>query len=103
MWDKNVTRPPGSGAWRRGLAAVATAATVLIAGCGGSSKRLACAGLPTNHQSRQYFAVIVGAPVTKRFACANLGEPHSVKQLAGGRERWFYGKSSVGTLTFTIK
>lgn len=109
--DKNVIRPPGSRTWLGGLAATAAAA-VLIAGCGrpgqlltrgGFSKRSACAGLPTNHQSHRYFAVIVGAPVTKRFACANFGEPFSVRQRAGGHERWVYGKTSVGTLTFTIK
>jgi len=100
MWSQNgqnVTRLPGSGAWRGRLAAVA--ATVLIAGCESSSKPAGCAGLATSHH---YYSIIVGVPLTKRFACQTFGEPRSVRQLVGGRERWSYGKAKANSISLVI-
>ncbi len=74
-------------------------ATVLIAGCGSSSKPAACAGLATSHH---YFSIIVGVPLTKRFACQTFGEPRSVRQLVGGRERWSYGKVKANSIPLVI-
>lgn len=90
------------------------AVTVLIAGCagprqllslGGSLMRSACAGLPTDHQPDRYFAIIVGVPLTRRFACESFGKPVSVRRIADGRERWSYEKAGApaGPLVITVK
>ena len=71
-----------------------------ITGCGGSSARSACAGLPTL-TAKGAFSLIVGQVQRKRFVCRQFGDPRSVKQLSGGHQLWTYGRGphSIGTLT----
>lgn len=68
----------------------------VLAGCGGSGRRVGCRGLPTAKHSVQ-FLVLFGraSSLTKRGACAQFGAPTSIKHLRHGREEWSYGAAAI--------